>query len=115
MNKTPKHKPTPGRMKAIKSRLKDFSVDDLKTAIIGCTRSSHHMGNNPRSNPEGKIYDDLTLIMRNPENVNRFMGYASNVTMDDVRESQVEEWINATDEPMSGDAIQGEVFEHEQH
>ncbi len=110
MQKPKSVKATPGRMKVIKARLKDYSVEHLKTAIVGCTKSAHHMGKNPQSNPEGRIYDDLTLIMRNPENVDRFMSYANQISIEDVRESEVNAWINGTDKPVN----QGETFDNGQ-
>ena len=109
LNKTPKHQLTDNRKKAINARLKEFSVNDLKTAIIGCSKSAYHMGKDPRANPECKVYDDLTLIMRNPENVNRFMGYASRVTAEEAREAEVSDWIN------DSQYQQGEVFDHGQY
>lgn len=113
MQKPKSVKATPGRMKVIKARLKDYSVDNLKTAIVGCTKSGHHMGKNPQSNPEGRIYDDLTLIMRNPENVDRFMSYANQISIEDVREAEVDAWINGDDHAASSNST-GETFDNGQ-
>jgi hypothetical protein len=46
-------------------------VDQLKQAIDGCKRSDFHQGRPPASK-DGKVFDDLTLICRNGENVERF-------------------------------------------
>lgn len=55
----------------IKNRFAEgFTVDSLKTAISGCAKSPHHMGENDSKT----VYDSLELILRNGENVNRFMG-----------------------------------------
>jgi hypothetical protein len=52
------------------SRLKEgFTVDDLKRAVDGCKATPHNMGQNDR----GETYNDLELICRNVENVERFM------------------------------------------
>jgi hypothetical protein len=52
------------------ARLKEgFSVDDLKRAVDGCKATPHNMGQNDR----GETYNDLELICRNVENVERFM------------------------------------------
>lgn len=65
----PQAKLSPKRSKAIKGRLKDgFSVDDLKAAIRGIKSSPHNMGRNDT----GQVYDDIELICRDPEHVERF-------------------------------------------
>lgn len=49
------------RVKLIASRLRDgYSVDDLKTAISGCSGSAFHMG----QNDSGAMHNDITLICR---------------------------------------------------
>jgi len=61
------------RSAAIRSRLKDgFSVDDLCRAVRGCLKSPHNMGKNDR----GEVYDDIELICRDVEHVERFMARA---------------------------------------
>lgn len=58
------------RDKAIRARLKDgYSVDDIKKAIDHCSNTSHNMGLNDR----GTKYNDIELICRNSENLERFM------------------------------------------
>ena len=62
---------TPGRERCIKARLKDgYTVDQLKQAIDGCRASPFHQG----GGPDGKVFDDLTLICRNGEKVEQFVG-----------------------------------------
>ena len=69
MGKTAATKLTKNRIACVSARLKDgYTVDQIKLAITGCARSPHHMG----QNNEGTIYDDLTLICRNGENIERF-------------------------------------------
>lgn len=61
---------TAGRSKVIKARLKEgYTVNQLCSAIKGCANSPFHMGMNDR----GERYDDLTLICRNGENVEKFI------------------------------------------
>lgn len=58
------------RKSAIEARLKDgFTVEDLKTAIDGCRKTPHNMGDNDR----GQKFNDIELICRNAPNVERFM------------------------------------------
>jgi hypothetical protein len=57
------------RRKVIVERLKDYSVAELQLAIDGCAKSAWHQGENDR----GRRYDDLTLILRDAEHVERFL------------------------------------------
>jgi uncharacterized protein YdaU (DUF1376 family) len=65
---TDKSKLTDSRRSKIKTRLKNYSVEDLKKAIDGCARSSFHMG----SNDNGALHNDLTLIFRSDEKIEYF-------------------------------------------
>ena len=61
------------RRACIRKALKDgYSVDELKMAIFGCSRTPHNMGDNDR----GQRYDALTLILRNGDQIDRFIGNA---------------------------------------
>lgn len=68
------HRLTPTRRKKIDSRLAEgFDPKEICEAIIGITHSPHHMGENTNGRGgTGVIYDDLELICRNPENVEKF-------------------------------------------
>ena len=78
------------RKKLINDRLKTYSVDDLKTAIHGCSVSPFHMGENDR----GVKYNSIELILRDSSKIDQFIGYsesppkaggsASNFDFDDV-------------------------------
>lgn len=60
---------TSGRRAKIKARIKDgYSERDLSDAIRGVVQSAFHMGDNDRLTR----YDDLTLIMRDGTQVERF-------------------------------------------
>ncbi len=60
-----------GKRKArVLDRLKDgYTVDDLKQAVDGCALTPHNMGQNDR----GEKYNDLELICRDVEHVDRFI------------------------------------------
>lgn len=61
------------RRKLIHARLDEgFSVEDLQTAITGCSRSPWHMGGNDRD----QVYDDIALICRDAAHVEKFMAFA---------------------------------------
>ena len=69
MGKTAASKLTAGRRKCVEARLREgYTPEQITLAITGCSKSPHHMG----QNDTGSIYDDLTLICRNGENVERF-------------------------------------------
>jgi hypothetical protein len=59
------------RRRVIRARLKDgYSIDDLKDAIDGCYLSPfHHDGDNDH----GQRYDEICLILRDAEHVDKFM------------------------------------------
>ncbi|WP_336943104.1 replication protein [Acinetobacter modestus] len=61
---------TEKRKKKIEARLEQgYSVDDIKLAITNCSKSDYHMGKNER----GTIYNDIELICREPEKLDRFI------------------------------------------
>jgi len=61
---------TPRRRHLVKARLKDgYSAEQLKRAVDGCRGSAFHQG----ANKDGTRYDDLTLICRDGEHVEKFL------------------------------------------
>ena len=62
------------RQRVIEKALKLRPADELKRAIDGCHASAWHMGENDR----GKVYDSLSLILRNAEKIEHFIGCLSN-------------------------------------
>lgn len=61
---------TPKRQKAIESRLREgYTVEALQSAVDGCRASPWHMGLNDRET----VFDDIELICRNGENVEKFI------------------------------------------
>lgn len=62
------------REKIISDALKDpLTVEDLKLAIDGCSKTPHNMGNND----QGQRYDGIHIIFK-PENIDRFIANAEN-------------------------------------
>lgn len=56
------------REKKIRVILANYSVDECKEAILGCSFSAFHMGDNDHA----KKYDSIDLIFRNPEKFDTF-------------------------------------------
>ena len=74
-DKSTKFLPTTRRYKAVLARFKDgFSVDQLCRAVDGCKLTPHNMGQNDRQT----LYNDLELICRTVENVEKFIERSSN-------------------------------------
>lgn len=70
----PKAKLDKHRQRAINQSLKlGYSIADLKQAIDGCAKTPFNMGQNDRQ----QIYDDINLIFRDAERIERFMNNAS--------------------------------------
>ena len=62
---------TPKRDKAIKARLKEgYTVEQIKAAIDGCRNDPFSMGQNDRQKP----FNDITLICRDGEKLEFFIG-----------------------------------------
>lgn len=61
------------RKKIITNALKSFSVDDCKLAIVGCSKTPHNMGQNDAK----QIYDGLHIILKDANNIERFMRNAA--------------------------------------
>lgn len=57
------------RKKLISSALKNYSIDDIFSAINGCAKSPHHMG----ENEQRTVYNGLNLILRNAEKIDQFI------------------------------------------
>lgn len=57
------------RSVAIGAAIHDYGVEDCKKAIEGCKFSEWHMGRNPQN----RIYDDIELILRGPQQIDRFL------------------------------------------
>ena len=65
---------TAERRKKIKARLQEgYSIEDIKTAIEGCSRSDFHMKKGEYKLRPGPIYNDLVLILRSGSKLEQFM------------------------------------------
>lgn len=65
------------RKRIVDDRLKQgFTLDRIVLAIRGISFSAHHMGLNPRSNPEERIYDGFDVILRDAKQVETFEALA---------------------------------------
>ena len=71
--KGPKPRLDDKRKRCIDKAIKMYDVDTCMDAVRGCTISNWHMG----QNPQGKRYDDITLILRNADNIEKFAGLAA--------------------------------------
>ena len=71
------------RRKLIRKALQaGYHVNDLKTAILGCSLTPHNMGVNDR----GQKYDGLHVILRDADQIDRFIHNAlHHGDMDDNR------------------------------
>lgn len=57
------------RRRAVKARMVEgYTKEDLIAAVRGVTRSEWHMG----KNPQGKCYNEMTLMLRDGESVEKF-------------------------------------------
>lgn len=73
---SPKTVLTEKRKKKIEARLEQgYSVEDIKKAILNCSKSDYHMGKNDR----GTVYNDIELICREPEKLDRFISMSTPV------------------------------------
>jgi uncharacterized protein YdaU (DUF1376 family) len=68
----PRSKLDDKRRKLIRSALKNYSAEDLRRAIDGYKRSPWHQG----KNQDGKVYDSLSLILRDAEHIDAGLKYA---------------------------------------
>lgn len=62
------------RRRIIQQALKNYSLERLKQAIIGCSQSKFHMGENPQK----KRYDDISLIFRDSSRIESFIAQSGN-------------------------------------
>ena len=85
MGKTDQTKLTKKRKSKIIDRLKDgYTVDYIKSAIDGCAKSPHHMG----QNDQGTVYDDIELICRESTKMENFADNIAKITPADPRQPE---------------------------
>ena len=94
------------RKKLINAALKTgYSVNDLRSAILGCSLTPHNMGANDRH----QRYDGLHIILK-PENIDRFIGNAKAPPVDPNQKGWDAFFGNTVEKT---DSIEGEVLGHE--
>jgi hypothetical protein len=72
--KHPKAKLDVKRRALIEKALRDYSDSDIIQAFDGCSKTPHNMGDNDR----GEVYDGLHIILRDSEQIERFMRNSEN-------------------------------------
>ncbi|HAU1183359.1 TPA: hypothetical protein JBI17_11530 [Legionella pneumophila] len=87
----PKAKLDRKRQNIIKAALKlGYTPTELKEAINGCANTPHNMGKNDRN----QIYDDISLIFRDADHIERFINNAN--------EYSTWHGVQSTDDLMAG-------------
>lgn len=76
------------RRKKLGAALRNYSMEECKQAIKGCSLSAWHNGQNPNN----KKYHDLSLIFRNADKVEYFIDIYTTHTQG---EEEMEEWLNS--------------------
>lgn len=69
----PRAKFDANRKRKVAQALKLYSLEDLKKAIDGCSLTPYNMG----KNDGGHVYDDICLIFRDADHIERFMNNAN--------------------------------------
>ncbi|MCA1600376.1 MAG: hypothetical protein LC776_01590 [Acidobacteria bacterium] len=63
------------RRAKVEARLREgYTLEQIKTAVLGCKMSPHNQGDNDT----GTTYDDIELICRNSSSVERFINIHDN-------------------------------------
>jgi len=61
------------RRRRIHDAIRDYGLAATLAAIEGCTHSPWHMG----QNPNGTRYNDISLILRSPEHIEKFVALSA--------------------------------------
>lgn len=109
----PRSKLDAKRKRVIQAALKTgYSVEDLKAAISGCSKTPHNMGQNER----GQKYDDIGLILRDAGQIDRFIGNNENAPTPQAQArpmSRIEQVRANLENPALNVINQNEVLGHE--
>lgn len=73
----------------VAAAVSDYGVEECMKAIRGCAASDFHMGRNKQN----KRYDDLELIFRDQDHVERFLTYGEYSDWWSATDGQGEEWV----------------------
>lgn len=105
---------SPARRKRIEWALKTYGLDDTMTALVGLTRSDWNMGRDPKSG--GTKYDDLTLVLRNAEQFEKFRSLGSAPAGSKFGASRTSGWQAPADaSAFTATAITPDLFRKEAH
>jgi len=106
MNKGSRAKLTPFRKTKINARLKEgYPQADIIRAIDNCALNPWNMG----ENPNGNLYNDLTLICRNGDKLEFYRDSIKAVITDhDLNDKKISDWID------EGRAEAGEIYDQEE-
>lgn len=85
MGKTSRTSLDTTRRRTIVTALQNLTVDEMKLAILGCSKSPWHMGHNPNA----KRYDSLELIFRNATYIEGFIDDANGLTLEEKLENEI--------------------------
>lgn len=75
------------RQKKLSAAIKAYGEETCRQAIIGCSLSDWHNGRNPNN----KQYHDLTLIFRNADKVEMFVGIYE---QENQGQKEMDTWLN---------------------
>lgn len=64
------------RRQAIGAAIHDYGIEACRDAIVGCSLSDFHMGRNKNN----RVYNDIELILRDSEHIERFLALVSDDT-----------------------------------
>lgn len=108
----------PKRKRLIKAALKNYDVKSLKLAIDGCSVTPHNIGMNDR----GQRYDGLHIILRDADQIDRFIHNAYNppklkgrqARTEAINRQAMEEFLSGEHDPFASGTttIEGEVIRH---
>ena len=73
----------------VAAAISDYGVDECMRAIRGCMASDFHMGRNKQN----KRYDDLELIFRDQDHVERFLTYGEYSDWSSPTSGEGDEWV----------------------
>ena len=73
----------------VASAVADYGVEECLRAIRGCAASDFHMGRNKQN----KRFDDLELIFRDQDHVERFLTYGEYNDWSSPTSGEGDEWV----------------------
>ena len=92
----PKAKLDNARKKKIIAAIKlGFSVDELKRAIDGCSKSPWYMG----QNNDKRKYDGVSVVFKNAEKIEQFIGLSTNTN---TLENEIDDIVSQIDHTAEG-------------